>query len=320
MSSKKVTDHIDAVITWVDGKDELHQKKVLPFLKDKHVASTKSFRTKLDQHEEIKYTVNSILKYAPFIRNIFIVTDAQTPSFLQHKKAHEYTNVFIIDHQTIFSDDKQFLPVFNCRPIETKLYAIPDLSERFIYFNDDMFALKQLKETDFFIGHKPVIRGRWRRFNEHIFYKRIFNTKEKRARATHKKAQEKSAKLLGFKKYYRFHHAPYPMRRSTLENFFKINKSVEHLNIKHRFRNVAQFTPQGLANHLEIKNNTCVLKRDYQLVHFRSYKKPFLWLKFRLNTQTQRKDKLFLNLQSLDQCPVKKRMYIFEWLDNKYLH
>jgi len=319
MTSMNSNSHIDAVITWVDGKDELHQKKLFPFLEDKKVVETKSFRTKLDQHEEIKYTVNSILKYASFIRNIYIVTDEQVPLFLKNKKEDEYLNVHIVDHFTIFKGDKDFLPVFNCRPIETKLYAIPNLSEHFVYFNDDMFLLKHVKESDFFLKGKPVIRGKWIRFADNIWYKRLFNSEAKKKKATHKKAQEKSAKILGFKKYFRFHHAPYPLRKSTFENFFKDHKGIEELNIEHKFRNVQQYTPQGLANHIEIRNKTCVLKNDYQLIHFRSYKKPLSWIKFKLNTLTKRKDKLFLNLQSLDQCPDHKRKFILAWLDQKYI-
>lgn len=309
---------IDAVITWVDGKDELHQQKMLPYLENKEVVRNKKFRTRFDQVEEIKYTVNSILKFAPFIRNIFIVTDNQTPKFLKNKQEGEYTNVFIVDHQQIFKDDIEFLPVFNCRPIETKLYDIPNLSEHFIYFNDDMFLLKEVKISDFFIDGKPVVRGKWLKFNENIFYKRLFNSEKKKKRAGHKKAQEMSAKLLGFKKYYKFHHTPYPLRVSTFKNFFKENKEIERLNIKHKFRDSEQYTPQGLANHIEIKNKTAVLKNDYQLVYFQNYKKSFVWLKYKLNTFTKRKDKLFLNMQSLDQCPGEKQNYVLNWLEERY--
>ena len=309
---------IDAVITWVDGKDEKHQQKMLPYLTDKKVVNNKSFRTRFDQVEEIKYTVNSILKFAPFIRNIFIVTDNQTPNFLKNKKEGEYENVFVVDHQTIFKNDIEFLPVFNCRPIETKLYDIPNLSEHFIYFNDDMFLLKEVKVSDFFIDGKPVVRGKWLKFNENIFYKRLFNSKKKKKRAGHKKAQEMSAKLVGFKKYYKFHHTPYPLRISTFKNFFAEHKEIETLNIKYKFRSAEQYTPQGLANHIEIKNKTAVLKNDYQLVYFQNYKKSFVWLKYKLKTHTKRKDKLFLNMQSLDQCSKEKLDYILDWLDEKY--
>ena len=111
---------IDAVITWVDGKDEAHLQKMLPFLEDKSQVKNKNFRTRFDQVEEIRFTVQSILKYAPFIRNIYIVTDNQVPNFIKNKTQGTFENVFIVDHVAIFKEDLDFLPVFNCRPIETK--------------------------------------------------------------------------------------------------------------------------------------------------------------------------------------------------------
>ncbi|MDY0779627.1 Stealth CR1 domain-containing protein [Tenacibaculum sp. IB213877] len=309
---------IDAVITWVDGKDLLHQQKMLPYLEDKKIVSDKSFRTRFDQVEEIKFTVDSILKFAPFIRNIFIVTDNQFPKFIKNKKEDSYKNVYIVDHEEIFQKNEEFLPVFNCRPIETKLYCIPNLSEHFVYFNDDMFLLKEVKPSDFFIEGKPVIRGKWKKFNEDILVKKIFNSEKKRNKAGHKKAQEMSAKLVGFKKYYKFHHAPYSMRKSTLEKFYTKNPDIEIQNIQHKFRSPNQYTPQGLANHIEIKNKTGILKNDYQLVYIQNYKKPFYWLKFKLNIIANRKNKLFLNMQSLDQCPKHKLSFILNWLENRF--
>jgi len=54
------------------------------------------FRTSYGQVEEIKYCVNSILKHAPFIQNIYIVTDNLTPEFYKNKKEDEYKNVVIV--------------------------------------------------------------------------------------------------------------------------------------------------------------------------------------------------------------------------------
>ena len=85
------------------------------------------------------------------------------------------------------------------------------------------------------------------------------------------------------------------------------------LNIKHRFRHPEQFTFQGLANHIEINNKTCVIKYNYQLEYFGSYKKPFLWYKFVLWLSNKNSSKLFLCLQSLDQCSPNKLNYFKKW-------
>ena len=300
---------IDAVILWVDGNDEKHKAKMLPYLEDKSRVNTEKFRTRYDQVNEIKYTIDSILKFAPYIRNIFVVTDEQVPDFLKDIN-DSYKKVAIVDHSVIFKGYEDYLPTFNCRPIETCIYRIPELAEHFIYFNDDFFLINETKPSDFFKNGLPVLRGKWLKFDKDIFYKKF-----KKPKVGHKKIQQKAAQLLGFNKYYNFKHTPHPLRKSTFKKYFESNNNVFIDNIKYRFRDNSQFTPQGLANHIEIKNKTCFFKSDLQLMYFRSYKKPLYWYKFKLNIKG--KKKLFLGLQSLDRSPEHILDYILGWLDNR---
>ncbi len=302
---------IDAVILWVDGNDQKHKEKILLYLKNKESINSKKVSTRYDQVDEIKFTVDSILKFASYIRNIYIITDNQTPNFLINKNNNDtYKKVSIIDHSIIFSGYEEFLPTFNCRPIETSIYRIPNLAEHFIYFNDDFFLINKTKPTDFFKDGLPILRGKWLKFDEDILYKKF-----KKRRFGHKAIQQKAAELIGFKKYYNFKHTPHPLRKSTFENYFRDNKEVFLENIKYKFREKTQFAPQGLANHIEIKNKTCILKDDLQLLYFRSYKKPIFWYKFKLNRKD--KGKLFLGLQSLDLCPPTILIYILQWLEKR---
>ncbi|QXP64812.1 stealth family protein [Polaribacter sp. HaHaR_3_91] len=311
---------IDAVITWVDGNDPLHKAKMRRYLDDKIILSPKGINLRYGQIGEIEFCVKSILKYATFIRHIYIVTDNQTPQFLK-KNSSLYSKVKIIDHKDIFKNHENFLPTFNSRSIETRLYKIPGLSERFIYFNDDFFLLKKTKVEDFFIGDLPVLRGSWLRFDSDVLYKKIkniFKKQKKEKRVGHKIAQQKAAQILGLKKYFKFHHTPQPLRKSTFENFYKGNQSLEVLNIKPRFRSDSQYIAQSLANHLEIKNKTSIKKNNYNLVYFQSYKKPLFFIKNKLKRAEKNQNKLFLCMQSLDQCPSEKLIYIKNWLQNKY--
>ncbi|WP_179333105.1 Stealth CR1 domain-containing protein [Winogradskyella costae] len=301
---------IDAVILWVDGNDQQHKAKMLPYLEDKTKINTEKFRTRFDQVNEIKFTINSILKYAPYVRNIHIITDNQTPDFLKNSKDETYKKVAIVDHKVVFKGYEDFLPTFNCRPIETCLYRIPDLAEHFIYFNDDFFLINDTKPGDFFKDGLPILRGKWLKFDKDIFYKKF-----KKPRVGHKSIQQNAARLAGFNKYYNFKHTPHPLRKSTFENYFNGNEDVLIENIRHRFRKTSQFTPQGLANHLEIKNKTCHFKDDLQLMYFRSYKKPLYWYRFKLNIKS--KGKLFLGLQSLDRSPPHILDYILGWLEKR---
>lgn len=312
MTKYKTNIHnIDAVILWVNGNDDKHKIKVSNYVDNKSEISLTKFRTRFDQVNEIKFTIDSILKFAPYIENIHIITDEQTPEFLEKIDNNDYyKKVSIVDHKVIFKDFEQFLPTFNCRPIETCMHRIPGLAEHFVYFNDDFFLIKHTKPTDFFRNGLPVLRGKWLKFDKDIFYKKF-----KKIRVGHKKAQQKAAKLVGLKKYYNFKHTPHPLRKSTFKTYFNNNPNIFIENIKYKFRNENQFTPQGLANHIEIKNKSCVLITDLELLYMRSYTKPLFWIKFifLLNGNKKR----FLGLQSLDQCPSKTLKFLSKWIENR---
>ena len=219
---KTKTHNIDAVILWVNGNDDKHKIKISKYVDNKNDISLTKFRTRFDQVNEIKFTIDSILKFAPYIENIHIITDEQTPKFLKKREINDYyEKVLIIDHKVVFKGFEEFLPTFNCRPIETCMHRIPGLAEHFVYFNDDFFLIKHTKPTDFFRDGLPVLRGKWLKFDNDIFYKKL-----KKVRAGHKKAQQKAAQLIGLNKYYNFKHTPHPLRKSTFEAYFQNNPNI----------------------------------------------------------------------------------------------
>ena len=72
----------------------------------------------------MKYSIRSIEMYAPWIRNIFIVTNGQKPSWakLDHPK------IFIVSHADIFQKETD-LPTFNSMAIEVHLHKIAGLRD-----------------------------------------------------------------------------------------------------------------------------------------------------------------------------------------------
>jgi hypothetical protein len=317
---------VDAVITWVDGNDPVHKAKMSNYIENKTSLHNKTVRMRYSQVNEIEFCVKSILKYAKFVRNIFIVTDNQTPDFLKDKEKakKDYPTVFVIDHKTIFKGNDQYLPTFNSLSIETLLFKIPALAEHFVYFNDDFFIANKIKLSDLFVEGKPVIRGGWNQFYDNVWHKKLkkifFKIINKKQNLTykHRKGLQKPAEFLNFKHYFFTEHTPSAIRKSTLENFFNKNKNLMDANIQHRFREPSQFVMHSLANHIEIKAQTCTLKNDFQLIYFQNYKKPIWWIKSKLKKVHKDKNKLFLCMQSLGECPEVKLTYLKKWLSNKY--
>lgn len=100
----------------------------------------------------LKYVLRAIDKYIPFVRNVILVVsrESQVPVWLNR------ANVRIVYHKEFISE--QFLPVFNSCTIEDFLYNIPDVSEHFLYTNDDIFPINPLKFEDFFVEGKPRLK------------------------------------------------------------------------------------------------------------------------------------------------------------------
>lgn len=156
--------NIDLVYLWVDGNDPKWQAKRNAFLERKVENSLSSFNGRYVNNDELKYSLRSVERYAPWIRKIFIVTDDQTPEWLDI----ENPKIKIIDHKEILPAES--LPCFNSNVLEHFLCKISNLSEYFILSNDDTFFNKIVSPTTFFgkdgypiirLTRKPFRRFRW---------------------------------------------------------------------------------------------------------------------------------------------------------------
>ena len=139
---------VDVVYTWVDGSDSKwleKKKRTLEEYADHHASEEVSGAGRFRNNDELKYSVRSVMRFAPWIRKMFIVTDDQVPAWLDASNP----KVEIVDHKDIF-DSKDDLPSFNSQAIEMRLHHIAGLSERFLYFNDDFFLGRPTSVGDFF--------------------------------------------------------------------------------------------------------------------------------------------------------------------------
>ena len=152
---------IDFVYLWVDGSDPMWRSKRDTFIGVTHADSSIDCEGRYADNDELKYSLRSLEKYAPWIRNIFIVTDNQVPKWLDTSNP----KIKIIDHCEILPIESR--PCFNSALIEHFLWKIPGLSERFLYGNDDMFINRAVKPSDFFDNNGlPIIRLNRRRFRK----------------------------------------------------------------------------------------------------------------------------------------------------------
>ncbi|MFG3010175.1 stealth conserved region 3 domain-containing protein [Streptomyces cinerochromogenes] len=140
---------VDAVYTWVDGDDPVMavKRRAHQALSDNVIAPRETGASRYTSHDELKYALRSLEMYAGFIRHVYLVTDSQTPSWLDP----EAEGLTVVDHRDILPADA--LPVFNSHAIESRLHHIPGLSEHYLYFNDDVFINRPVGAERFFHGN-----------------------------------------------------------------------------------------------------------------------------------------------------------------------
>jgi len=251
---------VDAVVTWVDGEDPQHVAKREKYKKCKEEKWTHpraDHATRFSNKNEIWYCIHSIRKYASYVDKIFLVTDQQRPDWLTDKMQQKL-KVEIVDHSIIFQGYEQYLPTFNSLTIETMLYRVPGIKDKFLYFNDDVVLISPTRETDFFRQDQLVYRGEW-----------LWKLKLKKRLAGLLPFDEmKLQKLTGigyigyrnedkyFKRnrylLFRLAHSPHPIDKEMFKQLFANQEKLAN-QIKYRFKNKQQYNPTSLGANLAFK-------------------------------------------------------------------
>ena len=194
---------MDIVITYVNGLDPVWQKEYETY------TNTPILEKRFRDWGTLKYLFRGIEKNMPFIRKVHLVVsgDSQVPEWLNRN------TVNVVLHKDIIP--KEFLPTFNCNPIEMHLHNIEDLDEEYLYFNDDIFPMLPCKPTDFFRDGKGVLG-----MSRHLFAMGIFRQICLNSDRTAHKALQRSAPLY----FLRPQHVCTPMLKSEVTEVYNLVK------------------------------------------------------------------------------------------------
>lgn len=268
-SETRTDDPMDAVITWVDGGSEDHRRKrhhyMAQTLRPLHENAINPHRWVCNN--EILYCLQSIENFAPWVRKIWIVSDGETPK-LSILSDTLRSKIHFVFHREIFDDFAEVLPTFNSLAIESMIWRINGLSERFIYFNDDVFLTAPLQPRDVFKGISPVLRGRWVNYGDALQSPEAQSDPSK----FNHYMQLNAACMMGFEgtRLFSSAHVVHPLRRSVMSRLFDENRDAFLDNIGHRFRDLSQFLPQGLHNHACIAAEEALFSETVDHLHIRS--------------------------------------------------
>lgn len=150
-----ITFPIDFIFPYVDNTQDQWRKTFKEFC----ITTNRENRLdtidneRYDNFNLLKYLLRSIDKFMPWVNNLFIIVQdkTQVPDWVNKD------SIQIIEHKDFIPE--QFLPTYNSTTIEMFLGKIPNLSDHFIYSNDDLFITQPLQPEDFFTDDgKPKIK------------------------------------------------------------------------------------------------------------------------------------------------------------------
>lgn len=142
---------VDFVVTWVDGSDPEWRAQ-----KEEYERKNGIFRSSRNNGEEryrdwdiFRYWFRAVEAYAPWVRTVYLVTCGHTPEWLNLSAP----KLKVIRHSDYIPAED--LPTFNSVAIELNFHRIRELSEHFVYFNDDVFLMRPCRPEDFFREGMP---------------------------------------------------------------------------------------------------------------------------------------------------------------------
>lgn len=147
-NNQSMDEKIDFVITWLDDSDPKWRKEFESCsAKENRPITTDPCRFR--DWGNLKYWFRGVEKYAPWVNKIFFVTYGHLPEWL------DTTNpkLVVVKHEDYIP--LEYLPTFNSFCIEYFFHKIEELSEKFVYFNDDMFLIDSVSPERFFRNGLP---------------------------------------------------------------------------------------------------------------------------------------------------------------------
>jgi hypothetical protein len=150
---------VDVVYTWVDPRrsgfaTDLEAAKrgyLLRFGCEPHPRSLSLNR--FEGQDDLRFSMRALFKHAPWFRHLYIVTAGEVPAWL----SRDHRRIKLVSHDMIFRNPHA-LPSFNSHAIELCIGEIPDLSDNFVYLNDDVLFLRPTSLDYFIAAGFPRIR------------------------------------------------------------------------------------------------------------------------------------------------------------------
>lgn len=308
-----MSEAIDAVILWVDGNDPVLRQKRHEYAPDflfTHKDSAGD--TRFADIGEIHWCVKSINRFAPWFRKIYIITDGQDP------KVTSDIPVEIVGHKVIFRGYEEYLPVFNSNAIETMMWRIPSLSEKFVLFNDDLMLAAPVTPQDFFLDNGKVICYAHLKSNVWTKFTRLIKKKKDNVKPfTFKGALLNSSIVAGGGPYYtRLDHTPKGLLVSCYEDFYREHPEAVIRNIRHRFRTSDDYVTHAMHYKLLLMKGQCKIISPSKVLFYLEPKNKKDYIAKKVEKMKKGGFK-FCCFNSLDQASAEDLALVKGWIESR---
>ena len=246
---------IDLVITYLNNNDKKWQRDYKTYSKIEK-KKYDPFDVRFRDWNNFKYVLRSIANYMSFIKNLYIVVsdESQIPEYVNTDTTK------IIFHKDIIPE--KYLPTFNSNTIELFIYKIPELSENFLYTNDDIFITNNISANDFYDNEmNPKIDVFEKRITRNNVYINSLRNTQELVLNEHNITFKSNLSLL------RSNHSINPMKKSMWEYYWDKYKN-EMSNSITRFRDKSNITQELSNYHFFIKDKNNVTKRKTRYFSF----------------------------------------------------
>lgn len=249
---------IDIIVTWVDMNDPAWKEEFNRFSGRKGIEENGVVDARFRDYGLLKYWFRGVEKFAPWVKKIHFVTSGQKPEWLDESNS----KLNLVNHKDFIPSE--FLPTYNSVVIERYMHKIPGLSERFVYFNDDFYMLRQIPVERFFQNGLPSdiavfqYNPSWSQWyktlkNNIRIINRHFNKREVLRQYYHKWFSDEYGKKVRSNKFWQFypkfitlrvHHNAQPYLKSTFEKVWQTEEEELTRTSSNRFRDSSDYSPE----------------------------------------------------------------------------
>lgn len=242
---------IDFVIDWVDGADPVWLSNRAIYQKEKNKDAVR-FR----DWGLLPYWFRSVEKNAPWVNKIYLITADQKPNWLNLSNS----KIQLVSHHDYIPS--KYLPVFNSNAIELPIGNITQLSEHFVFFNDDFFLNKEVKPEMFFSEDgmprdsgvlspqipvdnsiTSITTNNTKIINNHFSRSDILHQLTKFLRPNYGRQNVKTIVSLAWPIILGFHdfHLPISFLKSTFSEVWELEENRLEKTLDHRFRSESDY-------------------------------------------------------------------------------